>query len=228
MDSLTFWLNLSLVAPRGLVDGPVPFGSDTQYPNVKTGRSTADGPVPYERAFHYTNADPTKDSQSGNPGSIPSGVVPEVISYGYGGYPLGNMDVAESNTTASGRVDGPVPYGGATRHTNANPVKKDIKKRNIDFSASCLNLSLVSGQSGNLGSIPSGVAPEVISYGYGFYPFGNMAISLEACLYCLTLSLVADRNTAASGRVDGPVPFGGDTRYANAKPLSINGKSSNI
>ncbi|KAF3852982.1 hypothetical protein F7725_013670 [Dissostichus mawsoni] len=193
----TFRLNMSLVPGQ-------------------TGRSTADGPVPYERAFHYTNADPTKDSQSGNPGSIPSGAVPEVISYGYGGYPLGNMDVAESNTTASGRVDGPVPYGGATRHTNANPVKKD-------------------SQSGNLGSIPSGVVPEVISYGYGFYPFGNMdgklpnypQISLEACLYCLTLSLVADRNTAASGRVDGPVPFGGDTRYANAKPLSINGKSSN-
>ncbi|KAF3852981.1 hypothetical protein F7725_013669 [Dissostichus mawsoni] len=88
MDSLTFWLNLSLVAPSGLDDGPVPFGDDTQYPNAgydvtkegQTGRSTADGPVPYERAFHYTNADPTKDSQSGNPGSIPSGAVPEVIS----------------------------------------------------------------------------------------------------------------------------------------------------
>ncbi|KAF3852979.1 hypothetical protein F7725_013667 [Dissostichus mawsoni] len=189
------------VAPSGLDDGPVPFGDDTQYPNAgydvtkegQTGRSTADGPVPYERAFHYTNADPTKD----------------MISYGYGGYPLGNMDVAESNTTASGRVDGPVPYGGATRHTNANPVKKD-------------------SQSGNLGSIPSGVAPEVISYGYGGDRFANMdgklpnypQISLEACLYCLTLSLVADRNTAASGSVDGPVPHGAATRYANAKPVS--------
>ena len=34
MDSLTFWLNLSLVAPSGLVDGPVPFGGDTQDPNA--------------------------------------------------------------------------------------------------------------------------------------------------------------------------------------------------
>ncbi|XP_033973153.1 collagen alpha-2(I) chain-like isoform X2 [Trematomus bernacchii] len=188
------------VAPSGLVDGPVPFGGDTQDPNAgypvtnkgQTGRSTANGPVPYGSASQYTNADPTKDSQSGNPGSVPSGAAPEVISYGYGGYPLGNMD--ESNTTASERVDGPVSYGGATRHTNANPVKKD-------------------SQSGNLGSIPSGVAPEVISDGYVFYPFGNMD--------------VADRNTAASGRVDGPVPFGGDTHYANAAPINAGQTGSN-
>ncbi|XP_034093111.1 uncharacterized protein LOC117560358 isoform X2 [Gymnodraco acuticeps] len=87
-----------------------------------------------------------------------------------------------SNTAPSGRVDGPFPYGGATRHTNANPVQKD-------------------SQSGNLGSSPSGVAPEVISYGYGFYPLGNMDV-------------------APRGRVDGPFPFGGDTQYANAAPIN--------
>ncbi|XP_033941488.1 collagen alpha-1(III) chain-like isoform X1 [Pseudochaenichthys georgianus] len=176
------------VAPSGLVDGLVPFGGDTQYPNAGYDVTKEGQTGLYDGATRYANAKPvSKESQSGNPGSIPSGAAPEVISYGYGGYPLGNMDVAESSTTASGRVDGPVPYGGATRHTNANPVKKD-------------------SQSGNPGSIPSGAAPEVISYGYGFYPFGNMD--------------VADRNTAASGRVDGPVPFGGDTQYANAAPIN--------
>ena len=34
MDSLTFWLNLSLVAPRGRVDGLFPFGGNTRYANT--------------------------------------------------------------------------------------------------------------------------------------------------------------------------------------------------
>ncbi|KAI4798692.1 hypothetical protein KUCAC02_020546 [Chaenocephalus aceratus] len=63
------------IAPSGRVDGPVPFGGDTQgYPVTKkgeTGRSTADGPVPYGSASHYTNADPTKDGQSGNQDPFP-------------------------------------------------------------------------------------------------------------------------------------------------------------
>ncbi|KAF3852970.1 hypothetical protein F7725_013658 [Dissostichus mawsoni] len=191
MDSLTFSLNLSLVAPRGRVDGPFPFSGETRYANAapinavclklplvpgQTGSNPAaqvDSMIdlipivvklvgaqlmdrfPMKELFITQTQ--TRQKTSGNPRSIPSGVVPEVISYGYGGYPLGNMDVAESNTTASGRVDGPVPYGGATHHTNANPVKKD-------------------SQSGNLGSIPSGVAPEVISYGYGGDRFANMAL----------------------------------------------------
>ncbi|KAF3852980.1 hypothetical protein F7725_013668 [Dissostichus mawsoni] len=103
MDSLTFWLNLSLVAPSGLDDGPVPFGDDTQYPNAgydvtKEGQTGLyDGPVPYDGATRYANAKPvSKDSQSGNPGFVSTGVAPEVISYGYGGYPFANMD--ESNT----------------------------------------------------------------------------------------------------------------------------------
>ncbi|KAF3852977.1 hypothetical protein F7725_013665 [Dissostichus mawsoni] len=132
MDSLTFWLNLSLVAPSGLDDGPVPFGDETQYPNAgynvtKEGQTGLyDGPVPYDGATRYANAKPvSKDSQSGNPGFVSTGVAPEVISYGYGGYPFANMD--ESNTAPSGSVDGPVPHGAATRYANAKPVSKDFQ-----------------------------------------------------------------------------------------------------
>ncbi|KAK5927415.1 hypothetical protein CgunFtcFv8_012576 [Champsocephalus gunnari] len=305
------------VAPSGRVDGPVLFGGDTQYRNAgypvtkkgETGRSTAYGPVPYGSASHYTNADPTKDGQSGNPGSIPSGAAPEVISYGYGFYPFGNMDVADRNTAASGRVDGPVPFGGdteyanaapinagqtgsnpaatgglydgpdpnsgATRYPNANPLSINIAPSGLvdgpvpfggdtqysnagydvtkegqtglyDGATRYANAKPVSkeSQSGNPGSIPSGAAPEVIPYGYGFYPFGNMdgqsgnpisipsgaapeVISYGYGFYPFGNMDAADRNTAASGRVDGPVPFGGDIQYANAAPINAGQTGSN-
>ncbi|XP_034093109.1 uncharacterized protein LOC117560358 isoform X1 [Gymnodraco acuticeps] len=116
-----------------------------------------------------------------------------------------------SNTAPSGRVDGPFPYGGATRHTNANPVQKD-------------------SQSGNLGSSPSGVAPEVISYGYGFYPLGNMDgapsglvdghVPFGGDTQYPNTGLPVTNEVAPRGRVDGPFPFGGDTQYANAAPIN--------
>ncbi|KAI4798691.1 hypothetical protein KUCAC02_020545 [Chaenocephalus aceratus] len=94
MDSLTFWLNLSLVAPVDLLMDLSPLATGL-----------------YDGATRYANAKPvSKESQSGNPGSIPSGAAPEVISYGYGGYPFGNMDVAPR-----GRVDGPCPLAVQTR-----------------------------------------------------------------------------------------------------------------
>ncbi|KAF3852971.1 hypothetical protein F7725_013659 [Dissostichus mawsoni] len=106
LNMWTFCLNMSVLGQTGLYDGPVPYDGATRYANAK--------PV-------------SKDSQSGNPGFVSTGVAPEVISYGYGGYPFANMDVAESNTAPSGSVDGPVPHGAATRYANAKPVSKDFQ-----------------------------------------------------------------------------------------------------
>ncbi|KAF3852998.1 hypothetical protein F7725_013686 [Dissostichus mawsoni] len=125
----------------------------------------------------------------------------------------GGHGVAESNTAASGLADGPVPYGGASQYSNTgcSVTNEGQTGRNTASTVDLLkDLFLMAVLlSGNLGSIPSGVAPEVISYGYGGDPLGHIdSANKEGTVPndCSTTAL-------AGGPDDGPVPYGPATRY---------------